>query len=123
MRSTTIKVLALSWAASWSSLSQVGAQTLRQVDVFRDAVVTTWVSEVRPGINPVALSLHATSPEQVMIFSGVNGLRGALSMEEEKWWPDGNGAEWERLEGAVQGAELELALKRAQMELVEEDLV
>ena len=122
MRSNTIKVLALSWATAWSCLSQIQAQTLRQVDVFRDAVVTTWVSEVRPGINPVARSLHATSPEQVMIFGGVKGLRGALRMEEEQWWPDGNGAEWERLEGAVQGAELELALKRAQMELVEEDL-
>ncbi len=122
MRSITTKALTLCFMAGCGAADGVHSQTLHHVDVFRDAAVVTWKSEVHPGGNVVALSLHSNRAEDVMLFGSSMNERGALRLEEGLWWPDGTGTEWTQQGEALNSAGLELQLKYAQRELVEEDL-
>lgn len=99
------------------------AQTIDRVDVFRDAAVVTWRTQARPGPCPVARSFHAVMPSDVLVFDEADAPpRGGAQGEEVKWFDTGGEARFEAADKALKSARLELELKRAQLELVEEDL-
>lgn len=102
---------------------RVSAQTVERVDVYRDAAVVTWKSELKAGSCHVARSFHAAHPSDLMLFAG-NGSssHGALRMETGQWSSPEGARKRESLEAALRSAELELGLKNAQLQLVEEDL-
>ena len=106
-----------------SASAEISGQTLDHVDVFRDAVVTTWKAEARSGPCAVALSFHASRPSDVLVFAAdTEGPRGGVQAEASDWFRAGGQAAWEKADGELEDAVLELALKNAQFQLVEEDL-
>lgn len=115
--------VAIATALCVAGLSRVSAQTVERVDVYRDAAVVTWKSELKAGPCHVARSFHAAHPSDLMLFAG-NGTssHGALRMETGEWNSPEGARRRESLEAALQSAELELGLKNAQLQLVEEDL-
>lgn len=101
----------------------VAAQSVVHVDAFRDAIVVTWAAETGTGGLEAARSFHVATPSDLMVFpeSGTEGF-DALRMRVKDWWPEGGEALWTAWQREREEARLALELKRAQGDLVEEDL-
>lgn len=99
------------------------AQEIEQVDVFRDAAVVTWTAGSAGGSGAMARSFHSASPSDAMVFpTSADGIWGALNARSGTWSPDVPDAASTAVKNDLDNARLELALKRAQLELVEEDI-
>jgi len=110
-------------ATGLTGISCISAQTVERVDVYMDAVVVTWKSELKAGPCHVARSFHAAAPAELMLFSGsASSPHGALRMEVGQWNSPEAAKRRESLDAALRSAQLELGLKNAQLQLVEEDL-
>jgi len=99
------------------------AQELEQVDVFRDAAVVTWSASAEDDNGALARSFNSGSISDAMVFpAAADGMWGALNARIGTWSPDIADATAAALLSDAEDARLELALKRAQLELVEEDI-
>lgn len=108
-------------AAVWSTTTY--AQELEQVDVFRDAVVATWTASADNGGGALARSFHSGSPSDAMVFpSSGEGSWGAVQARRSTWPVQPVNAGATAADTDLHNAQLELALKGAQLALVEEDI-
>ena len=99
------------------------AQSVDHVDVFRDAAVVTWNADAGGDAGHIARSFHCTAAGDVLLFPG-GGLDqwGAVRMEAAPWQSGDAGEALSKLTEGLENAQVELALKKAQLQLVEEDL-
>lgn len=119
-----LRIIAVVWSAPFLLFSaSSSAQTVERVDVFRDAAVVTWKTPATPGSCVVARSFHAAIPADVVVYdTQYISSRGSVQSEEDLWFETGGKTRFTEAEQALESARLELDLKRAQLELVEEDL-
>lgn len=98
-------------------------QSVHRVDVFRDAVVVTWKAEAKPGACAVARSFRASDAADVLVFDAAGDqARGGLLHSTAEWFPSGGAELLKATETELKEATLNLALKLAQADLVEDDL-
>jgi len=98
------------------------AQTLERVTLYRDAAVVTWASELTAGDCPLARSLSPLSMERVTVYPANSGQAlGAMSNVEFPW-SGSDGTTLKLAEDRMEVLRLDVALKEAQLALVEEDL-
>ena len=100
----------------------IHAQTLEEVTLYRDAAVVTWTAELTAGDCALARSLSPLSMDRVTVYpANADQALGAMSNVEFPWSnPDGDGLQ--RAEERLEVLRLDVALKEAQLALVEEDL-
>ena len=100
----------------------IHAQTLERVTLYRDAAVVTWTAELTAGDCPLARSFSPFSEDRVAVYPGSPGQAlGAMSSVAVPW-SSADGDEWQRGKDRLEVLRLDVALKEAQLALVEEDL-
>ena len=100
----------------------IHAQTVERVTLYRDAAVVTWAAELTAGDCALARSLSPLSMGRITVYpASPNKGLGAMSNVEFRWSsPDGDALQ--RAEDRLEVLRLDVALKEAQLALVEEDL-
>ena len=100
----------------------IHAQTLEGVTLYRDAAVVTWTAGSPQGSSALARSLSPLSMDRVTAYpANADQAIGAMSNVEFPWSnPDGDALQ--RAEERLEVLRLDVALKEAQLALVEEDL-
>ena len=111
------------WLAAAPSYVALHAQTVDHVDVFRDAAVVTWSSDAGKEEGVIARSFHCTALSDVHLFpADPLDQWGAVRMDAAPWQSDAAVEPLRALSEDLENARVELALKQAQLQLVEEDL-
>lgn len=100
----------------------IHAQTVERVTVYRDAAVVTWTTELTAGECALALSLSPPTQNRVTVYpANADQALGAMSSVEFPW-STADGDALQRAEDRLEVLRLDVALKEAQLALVEEDL-
>ena len=100
----------------------IHAQTIERVTLYRDAAVVTWEAELTAGNCVLARSVSPLAEDRVMVYPArPNQALGAMS-NVEFLWSTADGDVIERAEDRLEVLRLDVALKEAQLALVEEDL-
>ena len=100
----------------------VHAQVIERVTLYRDAAVVTWRAELNAGDCPLARSFLPLSLDRVTVYpASPEQALGAMSNVEFLWSSSGGDA-LQRAEDRLEVLRLDVALKEAQLALVEEDL-
>ena len=111
------------WLAATLAPAWAGAQSVERIDVYRDAAVVTWNATLDAGqMAPVARSFSSQT-DGVVILTEPGDLEVVATKTARLDWrtPDVE-VQMSELEGRLEGLQLDLSLKSAQLDLVEEDL-
>lgn len=103
--------------------SDAGAQSVERIEVYRDVAVVTWKTNVDAGrMVPVARSFAEQDGPIVVLTEPADLEVVALDGTRSEWRTDAIQAALADTEEKMAGRTLDLALKTAQLDLVEEDL-
>ena len=98
------------------------AQEVEHVVLYRDAAVVTWRAEAKAGEQVLARSFSPIEESFVTVMPDEAGAPLGTAQERESEWPMASGAGAIAARDRVDGLRLDVALKQAQLDLIEEDL-
>jgi len=99
------------------------AQEVESVTLYRDAAIVTWKADVVAGEQVLARSLFPLEHGRVHVMpSDAQWTLGASGLREVQWWSEEGREEERAARKRVDGLRLDVALKQAQLDIIEEDL-
>ena len=100
----------------------VQGQKVERVVLYRDAAVVTWRTKAESGERVLARSFSPFDPSRVTVMPEEAGAPLGRAQERESEWPMASGAGANAARDRVDGLRLDVALKQAQLDIIEEDL-
>ena len=100
----------------------VQGQKVERVVLYRDAAVVTWRTKAESGERVLARSFSPFDPSRVTVMPEEAGAPLGRAQERESEWPMVSGAGANAARDRVDGLRLDVALKQAQLDIIEEDL-
>ena len=100
----------------------VQAQQVERVVLYRDAAVVTWKAEAKPGEQVLARSFSPMEASLVAVMPEKAGAPLGMAQERESEWPMAGAAGAGAARDRVDALRLDVALKQAQLDIIEEDL-